>query len=101
MTDRLRIEMDDLTLAELDQVAQLVPGEQLDEAMQGKGQFRAMAAIACVVRQRTDPTFTLEQALAMRLGEIELVEPDPEGASGDGTQQPSSRVPGSSIPATS
>jgi len=101
MSERLRIEMDDLTLAELDQVAQLVDVEQLDQAMQGKGQFQAMAAIACVVKQRTDPTFTLEQARALKLGDIELIEPDPEGASDDGETQPPSHVPGSSTPATS
>ena len=101
MTERLRVEMDDLTLAELDQVAEMLDSEQLDQAMQGKGQFRAMAAIAAVVQRRTDPTFTYEQALQMKLGQIELVEPDPEGGSGDGTAQPSSLAPGSSTLAQS
>jgi hypothetical protein len=69
-------------------VSQMTLGEMADAtAMSGDvdapgGSFRQMAAMACVVTRRTDPEFTLEDALALRMGDIVIVEQPPEVPSG-------------------
>lgn len=57
---------DDLTLGDECRVSelarQLAPNEDLDEATQSM----LLAAFVCVVKQKTDPSFTIEQALEMK-----------------------------------
>lgn len=85
MTDKLRLDMADLTLGELAQVGDLL-GVSLTEAMQGPQQTRAMAAIACVVMQRTNPAATFQDALQLRMSDLEVVNADdPSGQSGGNT----------------
>jgi hypothetical protein len=94
----LRVEMDDLTLGELDRVAEML-GVPIDGVMQGTGQFRALAALATVVRQRTDPAYTFDEALTLKLGDIDLVaEQPPESVADDGSAPPPSAESGASIP---
>jgi hypothetical protein len=93
----VRIEMDNMTLGELDRVAEML-GEPMDGIMQGTAQFRAMAALAAVVMQRTEPAYTFDQALALRMGDIELVEGSPESDGDDGSAPPPSPESGASTP---
>lgn len=91
---KLRLDMADLTLGELAQVADLL-GVSLQDALTGTAQPRAIAAIACVVKQRDDPGFTFDQALELKMSDIEVVnaDPDAEGeapaASNGGERAPS------------
>jgi hypothetical protein len=80
----IRVEVADLTLGEMAEVAELV-GMSLGDAMTGPGQPRALAAIAFVLHRRDDPGFTFDQALALRVGDLEVVGvADPTGASNGG-----------------
>lgn len=73
MTDRLRVDMADLTFEELAVAGELV-GVPLHELMGGPGHFRYVAAVVCVTMRRTDPDFTLDQAMRMRPADVELVD---------------------------
>lgn len=73
MTERLRVDMADLTFEELAVAGELV-GVPLHELMGGPGHFRYVAAVVCVTMRRTDPDFTLDQAMRMRPADVELVD---------------------------
>lgn len=79
---KVRLDIADLTLGELADVTELL-GAGLQDALTGTSQPRAMAAIAYVLTRRTDPTFTFEQALGLRMADLEVVNPDPEVPAGD------------------
>lgn len=72
---KLRVDMAELTLGELADAAELLDAP-LYEIMQGKGQPRAIAAMICVLQRRTDPGYTLEQALALKMADVDIVAPD-------------------------
>jgi hypothetical protein len=78
--------MSELTLRELDEAGEML-GQPITEIIGGPRQVRAMAAMAAVVKRRSDPTFTFEQALDLRMEDLEIVEPAPEG-NGDGGGAP-------------
>ena len=65
--------MADLTFEELAVAGELV-GVPLTELMGGPGHFRYVAAVVCVTKRRTDPDFTLAEAMAMRPADVELVD---------------------------
>lgn len=72
MTDeRLQIDAADLTLAELADLETEL-GASLDTIM-GASQARGIAGIAWLIKRRTDPTFTLADALALRMSDLELI----------------------------
>ena len=73
MTEKLRVDMADLTFEELAVAGELV-GVALVELMGGPGHFRYVAAVVCVTMRRTDPDFTLDQAMRMRPSDVELVD---------------------------
>jgi hypothetical protein len=73
VTERLRVDMADLTFEELAVAGELV-GVPLHELMGGPGHFRYVAAVVCVTMRRTDPDFSLEQAMRMRPADVELVD---------------------------
>jgi hypothetical protein len=73
VTDRLKVDMADLTFEELAVAGELV-GVPLGELMGGPGHFRYVAAVVCVTMRRTDPGFSLEQAMRMRPADVELVD---------------------------
>lgn len=97
---KLRVDMADLTLGELADIAEMV-GASLVDAMQGPQQPRGIAAIACIIRRREDPSFSYEDALRLRMSDIEIVnsgedETAPKGENGDGPR--SSPASGLSTP---
>ena len=98
MTDRpkIRLDLSELTLRELDRASTAL-GEPLGEAMTGMPQFRAMAAVAFVVKQRTDPDYTYDQALDLTMADFEWVQPDPERSPADTSAPLSSGESGASI----
>jgi hypothetical protein len=90
MTDngKLQIDFGDLTLAELDELAETLDGP-LADLMTGKGQFKAMAAAAWILQRRTDPTYTLEQARQLKMSDLELTSGEVPAAVPGGGPQPS------------
>jgi hypothetical protein len=99
---RLRVDQSDFTLGELTQVEELL-GCQLSEAFNAS-QPKAIAALVCVAMRRTDPTFTLDQALALKMKDFDLVTPDSDAGEalggGNGAQPLSSPAPGPSTRST-
>jgi hypothetical protein len=76
--------MSDLTLGEMVDAGELL-GAPLHEVIAGVGQPKAIAAMVCVLQRRTNPGYTLAEALKLRMADIELVNPegDPEKVSAD------------------
>lgn len=81
--EKLRVDMADLTFGELAEAAEML-GAPIADLIGGTGHFRYVAAVVCVTVRRTDPTFTLDQALRMRTSDVELVDStsDPEASAG-------------------
>jgi len=82
VTDRIRVDMADLTLGEMADAGELL-GVSLAAAMEGVLQPKAIAAIVCVLQRRTRPDFTLDDALRLHMRDIDLVNPDPEASAGN------------------
>jgi len=88
---KIRVDANELTLAEHAEAAEIAAasGHPLDAP---GGQFYSVAAMAFLVQRRTDPTFTYEQALALKMGDLEMVNNDEEKAravNNGGAPQPS------------
>lgn len=101
MTEKLRVDLDDLTLGELHDLRKL-SGVPLEEIMTSDDQTLGLAAIVCVLKRREDPSFTMEDALRVKLSELDMRQPDPEtvAASNGGAPQLSPE-PGPSTLSTS
>jgi hypothetical protein len=98
MTEKLKVNMDDLTLRELHEIRKLA-GAPLEELMAGEDQALGLASIVCVMQRRTIPTFTLDDAWDMRLHDLEMVTADPETKGGSNGEAPQlSPESGTSIP---
>lgn len=94
---KLQIDATDLTLAEYGEIEETL-GASLEDLLAGVGKWKAVAAMAWIIRRREDPSFTFEDAGAYRMGDIELVAPpDPTVAAVSGIPRPSSLEPGTSI----
>jgi len=99
---KLRVDQADVTLAELADIEEAL-GASLGVAF-AQSSARAIAAVAWVTARRTDPTYTLAQALTLRMGDLDIVTPEdgpgeaPGG--GNGTSPPASPAPGPSTPPT-
>ena len=77
--DYLEINLDNLRIREIEEIEEIIGGP-FDQAFgEGKPRGKALRAIGFVVKRRTNPDFTIEQAgeLIIRLGE-----PDPTTATG-------------------
>ena len=93
---KLRVDMAEVTLGELADVADLL-GMSLSDALTGPGQPRALAALAWIVTRRTDSAFTFDDALKLRMADIDMVNSDAEGealAAANGGERASSLASG-------
>lgn len=79
MSEELSIELDSLTVGEIEEIEEITgcPIDKVFDADRPRG--KALRAIGFVVKRRDNPAFTLEDAgnLVVRLGE-----PDPTTAAG-------------------
>lgn len=92
MTDKIRVDVSDLSLEEMAEALEAMG--DVDEKSKGFN-FRQTAALAWVTIKRTNPEFTYEQALKMKIGELDIVEAPPEVPGGaTGVVPPLSAVPG-------
>lgn len=99
MTETIRVDLQELTLAELAELGDLLAPVPLTEMLAGPHQAKAIAAIVAVIKRRTEPNYSLEDAMALRMGDIEFVQPEGNGQGAtDGAMQPASLAPGDSIP---
>lgn len=73
---KVRLDQSSLTFADLADIEELL-GASLSTLFE-KSQARGMAALVWVTVRRTDPDFTLEQAMQYGPGDIENVDADPE-----------------------
>jgi hypothetical protein len=96
VTEKIRVDVSEMTLREM---AEAVEAAGNPDA--AGFNFRQTAALAMIVQRRTDPTFTLEQALELKIGELDIVEAAPEVPGGStGVLPPLSAVSGMSDPRT-
>lgn len=81
--DALRIDINDFTLLEVEEFEEAT-GVLFGEVLQRRT-AKAMAGLVWIVRRRTDPSYTLEQAKAdTKVGDIKWgsEQPDPTNAAG-------------------
>lgn len=101
MTEKLKVDMQQLTLRELSDARDVLDGTSLADVMQ-TDQWRGTAVLAYLTKRRTDPGFTFDQALDLRMADIELVNPDPEAQGApNGAEPQSPPESGDSTPPTS
>jgi hypothetical protein len=86
MTEPIRVDAAELTLAELADVSDAA-GTPEGVARAGDN-FRQIAAMAWVVKRRTDPGYTFAAALGLRMADIDLGEQPPEVPGGDNGVSP-------------
>jgi hypothetical protein len=96
MTKKIRVDVSEMTLRDMAET-QEVAGDP-----DGPGfNFRQTAALAWLVVRRTDPTFTYEQALDLKISDLDIVEQPPEVLRGDtGAAPPMLAALGTSVPST-
>lgn len=96
MTEKIRVDVQDMTLEEMAETLELA-GDSNSKGFN----FRQTAAMVCVIKRRTDPEFTYEQALKLKLGDLDIVnaEEAPEALGGaTGVVPPLSLASGTSTP---
>lgn len=67
----LQIDIDSLTLGDIEDVEDAV-GKPIAEVFDHMS-AKAITALVWVVRRREDPAFTLDNARALRMGDVEVV----------------------------
>lgn len=77
MDDTIVLDLDSMTLGELEAIEDVAGAEAAKGMMAGQMTAKALIAVAYVVRRRDDPEFTLDQARALRV--LALKQPDAPG----------------------
>lgn len=96
MTEKIRVDVSEMTLGEMAEAVEVAGNESASGF-----NFRQTAALAWIAMRRTDPTFTYEQALLLKMSDLDIVGEDanPEVPGGvTGVAPPLSAVPGLSTP---
>lgn len=78
MTTKLRIDPDELTLDEIEELETILGGGIDGIFNQGSPKGHALKALIWIISKRDNPDFTLEDAGKLRLADIDLGEADPE-----------------------
>ena len=95
-SDKIRVDVSEMTLRDMAETLE-VAGDPDSAGFN----FRQTAALAWLVVRRTDPTFTYEQALDLKIGDLDIVEQLPEVQGGaTGVVPPLSAVSGTSAQQT-
>lgn len=89
MSETIKIDPDDFTLGEVAELEAII-GKPLGDIFTG-GAVSAQSAIGLVyiAKRRQDPTFTLEDAKAVRVVDLEVARPDPTDAASSPSGRPS------------
>ena len=89
MSEKVVVDVSDLTLGELTEVGELL-GMPLHEIMQSPRQPDGIAAVICVQKRRDDPSYTLDDARRVKMKDVDMRDaPDPEVAAGGTGDAPS------------
>jgi len=101
--EKIRVDFrEDLDLETMAEAGRLL-GKPLGDVIQSPDQPLAIAALVCVVKRRTDPSFTFERAKKLRPHEMDIVGgddvPEVPGAS-NGAKLLASLEPSDSTPPT-
>lgn len=76
MADKLTVNIDDLTLGELEDFEEAAGISVADiQARGGSMPVRAVSALVWVTKRRDDKDFTLDQARKIKLSEVEFTNP--------------------------
>lgn len=75
---KIALNVDDLTLGEIEEMEQAA-GIKLPEL--GSGSAKATIALIWISQRRIDPAFTLEDARALKVTELEFADPTAAGDS--------------------
>jgi hypothetical protein len=73
--DTIILDMDAMTLGELEAIEEVAGAEALMAMMAGRMTAKALIAVAYVVKRRDHPEFTVEDAKALKV--MALQQPDP------------------------
>lgn len=84
---KIRVDPQALTLGEYAELEETLD-QPLEEMLTGRGKWRAVAGMVWILQRRTDPDFTLEDALALPFSAFELVTPDVPNPLGNGGGPP-------------
>lgn len=75
--DTIVLDMDAMTLGELETIEEIAGTDAAKAMMSGQMSARALIAVAYVVKRRDHPEFTIEDAKALRV--LALKQPDAVG----------------------
>lgn len=75
--DTLVLDLDAMTLGELEAIEDIAGADAAKAMMSGQMSAKALIAVAYVVKRRTNPEFTLEDAKALKV--MALKQPDAVG----------------------
>ena len=83
--DTIVLDLDDMTLGELEVIEEVAGAEAVMLLMAKQMTVKALIAVAYVVRRRTNPEFTVEDAKSIKVVALKQPDPDPEKkVNGDG-----------------
>lgn len=89
--ETINVNLNDLTLGDLEDVEEAIGGEAMRHLMRGEPSIKAMRALAWVVKRQTDPGFSMDDAKKLRASVFVLDggSVDPTGDAGSATSPPS------------
>lgn len=76
----LTIDIEGLTLGEIEEFEE-ASGSSISAVAKGEGTAKAIVALVWVVKKRENPEFTMDDARAMKLSDVDLDENPTEGGS--------------------
>jgi hypothetical protein len=72
MSDKITVDMDALTLGDLEELDDLAGGGAMASIQKGAISGKLLTALVFVSQRKTDPAFTLDQARALPLSAFEV-----------------------------
>jgi hypothetical protein len=72
----LSLDVDALTLGELVDLGDVIGDDAVAKLGEGKTSPKAVLALVWIAKRREDPTFTLEQARAVKVSSLEFADAD-------------------------
>lgn len=93
MEDRIEIDVNDLTLGDLEDIESVVGTDTMRLVMKGEVTPKAMVALVWVAMRQTDPGFSLDDARKVNLKQFSFGGADIDPFGGDGTSSTSPPSP--------
>lgn len=93
MDDKIEIDINDLTLGDLEDIEGVVGTDTMRLVMKGEVTPKAMVALVWVAMRQSDPGFSLDDARKLNLRRFSFGGDDVDPFGGDGTSTPSPSSP--------